>query len=77
MSIKDINLEKKLLSMMLKLERKIDHISPTPLRQELSAKLVNMRITLIRFDQRKYDGIICETQETDTTPFIKQEFQEE
>ncbi len=55
MSITDRKLETKLRKQMSKLERSIDAIAPTPLRHEMSEYLTNMRITLTKFDQRKYD----------------------
>ena len=49
--MKDKELERKLLNMMLKLERKIDCIAPTELRHLLSAQLVSMRIDLKEYKQ--------------------------
>lgn len=49
MAIKNVQLEKELLSMILALEKKIDYIAETPLRHELSAKLVDMRMALINY----------------------------
>lgn len=51
MAIKDVELEKEVLRMMLELEKKIDYIAPTSLRHRLSDKLVDMRMTLLKFDQ--------------------------
>ena len=54
MAIHDIELEKALLHMMLELEKKIDYVAPTSLRQDLSEQLVRMRMKLINFDQTKW-----------------------
>jgi hypothetical protein len=44
--MKDRALRRELLNMLIELEKKIDYIAETPLRHELSEKLVAMRITL-------------------------------
>lgn len=55
MSLKDKNLEDRLLHVIKILEREIDCIGPTPLRHEMNEKVVTLRKTLLEFDQEKYE----------------------
>lgn len=54
-SLNDKRLEKSLFDQLVRLEMTIDSVGPTPLRHELSEKLVQMRAAIWAFDQSQSD----------------------